>query len=118
MNIKELLEYLVTPVAQVALIVGLAEVAKKLGLKSNFVPLLDLGLGLISGVLYFGIYLQIGIPNGILAGIAMGLSACGLFSGIKNVSQGIYAIQDEKELKEEHKEELIDQGDNETSDEE
>lgn len=85
MAIEDLITYLLTPVAQVALIIGLAEIAKKVGLPKRWIPLLDLGLGIIIGVIVYGIALNYGIVNGILVGIAFGLSACGLFSGIKNV---------------------------------
>lgn len=84
MDVSELIKYLVTPVAQVALIIALAEVAKRLGLKKRFIPLLDLGLGIISGIVVFSIDSGLSLIEGIILGIACGLSACGLFSGIKN----------------------------------
>lgn len=83
-----LIAYLLTPVAQVALIVGIAEVAKKAGLAKRFIPLLDLALGLVIGIVINGIVLGQGIGVGAIIGIACGLSACGLFSGIKNVIGG------------------------------
>lgn len=82
---EDLITYLLTPVAQVALIIGLAEIAKKIGMPTRWIPLLDLGLGIISGVIVYGFALGYGVINGVLVGIAVGLSACGLFSGIKNV---------------------------------
>ena len=88
MDIQELMTYLLTPVAQIALIIGLAEVAKRVGYPVKYIPLIDLALGLISGICVFGILLDMGIAYGVLIGIALGLSACGLFSGIKNISQG------------------------------
>jgi len=88
MDIQELITYLLTPVAQIALIIGLAEVAKKVGFPVKYIPIIDLVLGLISGICVFGIAMDLGIANGVLVGLALGLSACGLFSGIKNVAQG------------------------------
>jgi len=88
MDIQELITYLLTPVAQIALIIGLAEVAKKVGFPVKYIPIIDLVLGLISGICVFGIAMDLGIANGVLVGLAIGLSACGLFSGIKNVAQG------------------------------
>lgn len=85
MNIEELSIFLLAPVSQIALIVGIAEIIKKLGMNKKFIPLFDLLLGLISGVGIYGVYLKYGVPVGIVIGIALGLSACGLFSGIKNV---------------------------------
>lgn len=87
MTTSDLVNYLATPVAQVALIIGLAEVVKRLGLKSSLIPLVDVGLGLISGICFYGLYSGLGVAVGINLGLAMGLSACGLFSGIKNVAQ-------------------------------
>ena len=87
MDINELIKYLLTPMAQIALIMGIAELAKRSGVATKFIPLIDLGLGLVSGVFVYGIVMEYGIANGVLVGIALGLSACGLFSGIKNVSQ-------------------------------
>lgn len=84
MNADELITYLVTPVAQVALIMGLAELIKRLGLDKRWIPLIDLALGILSGVVVYG---QYGLVNGVIIGIALGLSACGLFSGIKNVME-------------------------------
>ena len=84
MDIAELINYLLTPVAQVALIIGIAEVIKRVGCPSRWIPLIDLGFGLLSGILVYGINLKYGIPIGIVVGLALGLSACGLFSGIKN----------------------------------
>lgn len=86
MSTEELLKYLMTPAVQVALIIGVAEVVKRLGLfDKKYIPILDICLGLLSGI---GVYtLSFGYKwiEGIVIGIALGLSACGLFSGIKNV---------------------------------
>ena len=86
MTFDELLTFVLTPAAQIALIIGLAELAKKSGLPTRWIPLLDLVLGLLSGILVFGILLGNGIAQSIPVGLALGLSACGLFSGIKNVT--------------------------------
>lgn len=83
---QDLITYLFTPVAQVAIVIGLAEVAKRTGFPTRYIPLLDVGLGLISGIGVYGFALNQGIIQGVMLGIAIGLSACGLFSGIKNVS--------------------------------
>lgn len=88
MNTNEIITYLLTPVAQVALIMGLAEVCKRMGLAKRWIPLVDLVLGILSGVAVYGQALGHGTVNGIILGIALGLSACGLFSGIKNTMEG------------------------------
>lgn len=85
MDINDLITYLLTPVAQVALIMALAQVAKKLGLKAKWIPLLDLGLGIVAGLTIYTLQAGYSPIEGIVVGIACGLSACGLFSGVKNV---------------------------------
>lgn len=101
MDLDELLKYLLTPVAQVALIIGLAEVIKRMNLFSkSFIPLVDIVLGLASGILVYGYMLDYGVGIGIIIGIAEGLSACGLFSGIKNVKEGFTKSDTESETEE------------------
>lgn len=85
MNTSELINYLITPVAQVALVMAIAEAAKIIGLKSRFIPILDVVVGILFGILTFTVYQNMQVIEGIILGLAIGLSACGLFSGIKNV---------------------------------
>jgi hypothetical protein len=81
---NELLTYLVAPVAQVAIVMGLAEIAKKAGLCPKYIPILDVVLGLVCGFVVYTVYMNMLPVEGIILGVAIGLSACGLFSGIKN----------------------------------
>jgi len=85
MGIDDFMTNLFTPIVQVAIIIGLAEVAKRMGLETRFIPLLDVTLGLIGGIMIYGITLGYGILRGAVIGIALGLEACGLFSGCKNL---------------------------------
>ena len=85
MEVGNLIEYLMTPVAQVALIIGLAEIVKGFGLETRWIPLVDLALGLISGIFVYHLAFDYGLIQSAVIGIALGLSACGLFSGYKNV---------------------------------
>ena len=85
MDINDLVTYLLTPVAQVALIMALAEVAKRIGLKTKWIPLLDLALGIVAGLTIYTAHLGYSPVEGGVVGIACGLSACGLFSGVKNL---------------------------------
>lgn len=87
MDVKELITYLLSPIAQVALIVGIAQLLKQTGLKKKWIPLCDLAFGLFSGLIVYGYALGYGVIDGAVLGIAIGLSACGLFSGIKNVTK-------------------------------
>ena len=90
MELNDLITYLLSPVAQVALIIGLAEVIKRMNwFDKEYIPIVDVVLGLISGILVYGQMMGMGIGKGIVLGIAEGLSACGLFSGIKNISEVI-----------------------------
>lgn len=88
MNLDELIKYLLTPVGQIALIMALAEMIKRLDIvPKKFIPLIDVILGVVSGLVVFGYYLGLGAIKGVILGLAIGLSACGLFSGIKNVTK-------------------------------
>ena len=73
-------------VAIIPLIVGLVELAKKLGLPYKFAALLSAVLGVVIGLVYVA-------PNdpakGVLVGLSMGLAASGLYSGVKNTVEGM-----------------------------
>lgn len=88
MDVKELIAYLVTPVVQIALIMGLAEVLKKMGMPKKYIPMFDLVFGIVASIIIYSIGMGYTIIEGIVLGTALGLSACGLFSGIKNVLGG------------------------------
>lgn len=88
MDTNELINYLLTPAAQVLLIIALAELIKKMELfDKKYIPLVDLILGVVSGIVVFGIMQNLGWLTGAMLGIALGLMACGLFSGVKNVTE-------------------------------
>lgn len=63
----------------VPVIIGLVEVFKKLGMPSKFAPLVAVVLGALSVLI---------VANPFLVGIIYGLTACGLYSGVK-ASSGI-----------------------------
>ena len=84
---KDLMNYLLAPVGQVALIIGLAQLAKNLGLKAKYIPLFDVLCGLVGGILVYFIEFKYDFIQSIMIGLAIGLSACGLFSGIKNITE-------------------------------
>ena len=66
----------------IPVIIGLVHVAKKTGLSSRYAPLLSIILGVVAGYFYVS-------PNtiGVLMGIVGGLSASGLWSGVKATVQ-------------------------------
>ena len=71
--------------AMVAVIVGMAEAVKRLGLPARFVPLLNIGLG-VAATCAFGDAM---LAENVFAGVVTGLTASGLYSGVKNVMQGL-----------------------------
>lgn len=83
----DLLNYLFAPVGQVALIIGLAQLVKNLGLKPKLIPLFDVLCGLVGGILVYFVEFKYDLIQSIMIGLAIGLSACGLFSGIKNLAE-------------------------------
>ena len=89
MNIDELINYLLAPIGQVALIIGLAEMVKKIGFPAKYIPLFDVVLGLIGGIVVYGYSMDYGLIKGFMIGLAIGLSACGLFSGLKNLVEKV-----------------------------
>lgn len=77
-------EYLI--LVLVPILIGLLEVVKKAKLfDDRFIPLVSLVLGLILGVVFSGF----NIKDGIIAGLFLGLSAVGLYSGTTNVIEVI-----------------------------
>ena len=82
---EDLLNYLLAPAGQVAIIIGLAEAVKGIGFPKRYIPIFDIVLGLISGLVVYGYEYHLGLVRGFMLGLAIGLSACGLFSGIKNI---------------------------------
>jgi hypothetical protein len=73
-------------VALVPVIIGISEAAKRVGFPTKYIPVLNLALGIVAGF----VYVAPGNPQeAALVGIALGLSASGLYSGAKNVVEGI-----------------------------
>lgn len=68
----------------VPLILGLVEVAKRVGLPDKWSPILSVVLGLLAGVL---LLFPEDIRQGVVVGLALGLSATGLYSGAKNIKE-------------------------------
>lgn len=83
-TLNDLIIYLISPIGAVLLIMGLAELCKRTGLESKWIPALDVVMGLCFGLTVYTWYQGFHPVEGVLVGLALGLSACGLFSGIKN----------------------------------
>lgn len=80
---EQLLVYAGIPA--VLLIIGISELIKGLGFNPKFIPVINLVLGLVSGI----VLNADDVMRGIFVGLAVGLSASGLYSGIKNTKEGI-----------------------------
>ena len=72
-------------VALIPATMGLVEVAKSAGLPSKFAPIVSLAIGTCLGV---ATSLE-NIGKGIIVGIAIGLSASGLYSGTKALTKEV-----------------------------
>jgi len=73
-------------VAIIPLIVGIVELAKKLGLPDKFAAVLSAILGVVIGLVYVA---PDDPAKAVLVGLSMGLAASGLYSGVKNTVEGI-----------------------------
>ncbi|AGN89337.1 transposase [Paenibacillus larvae] len=67
----------ITDVVIVAVIVGLVEMAKGMGLPVRLAPVLSVILGIAAGIAYMAVW---DIKTGIMYGIICGLTSCGLYS--------------------------------------
>ena len=104
MDINELKNYILEPAIQVAIIIGIVEVIKRLELlDTRFLFLLDLAIGLCMGIAIYYVYLGWHPVLAIGAGFVLGTLAAGTFSGFKNLFtlNGDPAIGNEEETEEE-----------------
>jgi len=77
-------------IAIIPIIIAIVELFKRLGLNQKYAPVIAVVLGIIFGF----VYLAPGDPaKAFLLGLVAGLSATGLYSGAKNVSEGIRGIE-------------------------
>ena len=67
-----------------SIIIGLLQIAKKLGLPEKYCPIVAVVLGIVLAILYVG---ATDIKKAILVGIWIGLASVGLYSGFKNTVQ-------------------------------
>ena len=83
MSFDELIEFLLTPAAQIGIVIGLTEVFKSLGISKKIFPLVALVIGIVCGSFIYGYVLQYGLSKGVVIGTALGLASSGLFSHTK-----------------------------------
>ncbi|MDA2242055.1 holin, partial [Bacillus cereus group sp. Bc222] len=66
---------MVSLAVMIGIVVGLSQIVKTIGLQTKYIPLLNLTLGIVLGVLF----LDGDIKTNVFQGIIIGLSASGLF---------------------------------------
>jgi Phage holin family Hol44, in holin superfamily V len=64
----------------IAVLIGISQVAKELGLKTKYIPLLNLVLGIVLSAFFIT---DLAVQERILQGLIIGLSASGLFDQSK-----------------------------------
>ncbi|MCZ6942365.1 holin [Bacillus mycoides] len=74
---------MVSLAVMIGIVVGLSQIAKTIGLQTKYVPLLNLTLGIVLGVLFLGG----DIKTNVFQGIIIGLSASGLFDHTKIIKK-------------------------------
>ncbi|MED0945412.1 holin [Bacillus mycoides] len=67
----------------IGIVVGLSQIVKTIGLQTKYVPLLNVTLGIVLGVLF----LDGDIKTNVFQGIIIGLSASGLFDHTKIIKK-------------------------------
>ncbi|PGY28493.1 holin [Bacillus cereus] len=70
---------MVSLAVMIGIVVGLSQIVKTVGLQTKYVPLLNLTLGIVLGVLF----LDGDMKTNVFQGIIIGLSASGLFDHTK-----------------------------------
>ena len=80
-----LTQSLITPATVVGVIISLVQALKNFDINKKYILLIDIVLGIFFGVLMDGVLLKQGFLTGFFNGIVYGLSACGLYSGYKNL---------------------------------
>ena len=84
-QMEEIITTVYLPTTQIAVIIALAEILKNLGVDIKYIPVVDVLLGLAIGIfIYNGLY---DFTTCVMIGIIYGLSACGAFSGYKNLTK-------------------------------
>jgi hypothetical protein len=83
MDLDFIAQAMTSAVAVVPIIVALVQVAKMLKVPNQYAPIVSIGVGILISFLFGG---GITIGQNILSGILYGLSASGLYSGIKTTA--------------------------------
>ncbi|MGR6009290.1 holin [Bacillus cereus] len=78
---------MVSLAVMIGIVVGLSQIVKTIGLQTKYIPLLNLTLGIVLGVLF----LDGDIKTNVFQGIIIGLSASGLFDHTKIMKKDVDA---------------------------
>ncbi|MFB6649233.1 holin [Bacillus toyonensis] len=76
---------MVSLAVMIGIVVGLSQIVKTIGLQTKYVPLLNVTLGIVLGVLF----LDGDIKTNVFQGIIIGLSASGLFDHTKIMKKDV-----------------------------
>ncbi|HDR7777681.1 TPA: holin [Bacillus tropicus] len=76
---------MVSLAVMIGIVVGLSQIVKTIGLQTKYVPLLNLTLGIVLGVLF----LDGDIKTNVFQGIIIGLSVSGLFDHTKIMKKDV-----------------------------
>lgn len=68
----------------VPLVMSISELLKMIGINPKLIPIVNIILGLIGGLVYLNPY---DLKLGILQGIIIGLTSSGLYSSVKNINE-------------------------------
>ncbi|MEF8680990.1 UNVERIFIED_CONTAM: holin [Bacillus cereus] len=78
---------MVSLAVMIGIVVGLSQIVKTIELQTKYIPLLNLTLGIVLGVLFLGG----DIKTNVFQGIIIGLSASGLFDHTKIMKKDVDA---------------------------
>ena len=79
-------------VAVVPIILAIVQALKMVGMPNKYSPIASIGLGIVVGFIFR--HDTADLSQTILAGVTYGLSASGLYSGVKSTSENINIGQD------------------------
>ncbi len=69
-------------------VIGLVELAKKVGFPAQYAMLLAVAIGIVGGIAST-IFASSVLANATMGGVVIGLMASGLWSGVKNASENV-----------------------------
>lgn len=77
-------------ISAVGAIVAVVTLLKEIGFPQKYAPVVSVILGILTGIFLVD---PSNLQQGVVDGLALGLSAVGLFSGVKNVKEGLLSLK-------------------------